>query len=567
MTEGRKTLGQILLEQKLITEEKLNQALRVQKESEEPLGEILINQGGVAEEAVLKALSIQLDIPFVKISTLKIDANVIKILPAKVATFFNVIPIDMDDDILTVAFNNPLDIEATDEIKLIVKKDIKLVLSTHADIREAIRRYYGVGAATVEHMVSEVAETFEVIDETGTAGEDIQDETLDPSVVKFVNQILSQAINDRATDVHIEPFDDELRIRYRVDGLLYNMAVPQNIRHFYSAIISRIKIMSDLNIAEKRLPQDGRIKIKRGDAVYDLRISILPTPFGESIDIRILTSTSVFLALSQLGLSDASLKILNKVIIRPHGIILVTGPTGSGKTTTLYACLSKLNSTATKIITIEDPIEYQQKGITQIQVLPKIGLTFANGLRSMLRHDPDIMMVGEVRDLETAELAIRTALTGHLVFSTLHTNDASGAMTRLLDMGIEPYLVASSVICVIAQRLVRIICPDCKEKVHAKHEIFQNKEIVLPDTDFDIYRGRGCDLCKHTGFKGRTGIFEMLEINDEMIELINERVSANIIKQKAIVQGMKTLRIDGWDKVIKGITTPEEVLRVTQDEK
>jgi type II secretory ATPase GspE/PulE/Tfp pilus assembly ATPase PilB-like protein len=387
----------------------------------------------------------------------------------------------------------------------------------------------------------------------------------DASIIKFVNQMLVQAVKDNATDIHIEPYEDELKVRYRVDGILYDIAIPQDIKYFKSAIVSRIKVMASLDIAEHRLPQDGRVKIKVGGEDMDLRISVLPTQFGESVDIRILSSSMLY-SLENLGLLASDLEILEKLIKKPHGIIFVTGPTGSGKTTTLYACLSKLNKKDSKIITIEDPIEYQIKGITQIQVHPRIGLSFAAGLRSMLRHDPDIMMVGEVRDFETAEITIRVALTGHLVFSTLHTNDASGGITRLLDMGIEPFLVASSVECFIAQRLVRLICPGCKVKVMPDKEILREFGIENNIDKLEIYEGKGCESCKFTGYKSRTAIYEFLVMNEEVRNLVLHRASSDQIKKKALQSGMHTLRMDGWEKVKKGLTTLNEVIRVTEED-
>jgi len=392
------------------------------------------------------------------------------------------------------------------------------------------------------------------------ATEDTEDLAEDASIIKFVNQILQQAYYDRATDIHIEPFENDLIVRYRIDGILYDATIPPTIKYFESAIISRIKIMANLNIAERRLPQDGRINIKVGNDDLDLRVSILPTPYGESVVIRLLTNKMLY-SLKELGLSQSDLTILEEMIKKPHGIILVTGPTGSGKTTTLYACLSKINNKELKILTIEDPIEYHLNGITQIQVHPKIGLTFAAGLRSMLRHDPDVMMVGEVRDLETAEITIRVSLTGHLVFSTLHTNDAAGATTRLLDMGIEPYLVASSVECIIAQRLVRLICPECKHPINDKKAIARLGGGISEDAQ--IYEGKGCDKCKFTGFRGRTAIYEFIMMNDEIRHLVLNHASADQIKKKAVAMGMVTLRQDGINKVLKGITTVGEVMRVS----
>jgi len=396
--------------------------------------------------------------------------------------------------------------------------------------------------------------------------EDVVQSADDASIIKFVNQILHEAFKDRATDIHIEPYEDELKIRYRIDGILYDTKVPPNIKNFQSAIISRIKIMANLDIAERRLPQDGRIKIKIEEDHIDLRVSIVPTPFGEAVVIRLL-SGDIFYGLENLGLLKRDLNVFEKLIKLPHGIIFVTGPTGSGKTTTLYAALSNINDKEKKILTIEDPIEYQLKGVTQIQVFPKIGLTFANGLKTMLRHDPDIMMVGEVRDYETAEITIRVALTGHLVFSTLHTNDAAGGVTRLIDMGVEPFLVASSVNAFIAQRLVRVICSKCKIEVKPNDEMLNELGISKKEAKkVKIYEGKGCEECKQTGYKGRTAIYEILVVTEPIREIILKRSSSDQIKKKAVSLGMRTLRQDGWEKVARGITSASEVIRVTQQE-
>lgn len=565
--KDRPLLGQLLIDLGKITEDQLGKGLIEQKKLRQPLGSTLVKLGFITEEEILKALAHQLDLPYVKLQDNNIDPQVIKKIPSRFVCYYKFVPLKEKDGVLTIAIDDPLDIKRLDEIKLTLKQPINPVISSLEDIMAAIREYYGVGAETVEEMLVggggiEIKEAF--VPER--KDEYIQDETIDPSVIKFVNQVMIEAIDGRATDIHIEPFEDELRIRHRIDGVLYKMVIPPTIKQFQSAIVSRVKIMSNLNIAEKRLPQDGRIKIRMENEEFDLRISILPTPFGESVSIRILSRGSLFLGLEQLGLSGEDSDKLNDMIKKPHGIILVTGPTGSGKTTTLYASLSKLNSMDRKIITIEDPIEYQLKGITQIQVLPKIGLTFANGLRSMLRHDPDIMMVGEIRDVETAEITIRTALTGHLVFSTLHTNDAAGAIARLLDMGIEPYLVSSSVEGIIAQRLVRIICPACKEEYVPPQEVIINFGVTNNAKGVKLFRGRGCAECKYTGYKGRTGVYEILVLSDEIRNLISSKVPANIIKRTALSMGMRTLREDGWQKMLKGITTIEEVLRVSQED-
>ncbi|MCK4462839.1 MAG: type II secretion system ATPase GspE [Candidatus Omnitrophica bacterium] len=558
-------IGQLLIQRKLIIIEQLERALSEQEKSGGLLGSALVRLGFITEEDLYQVLSEQFDTKYVRLKNIEIPHSVIAEIPAKFATHYKLIPISFRENTITVAMSNPLDIHTLDDLKLLLNRDIKTVLSSENDILDAIKKYYGVGAETIEKITPDLSKK-KPISVQSQVTEDIVKSADDASIIKFVNQILHEAYKDRATDIHIEPYEDELKVRYRIDGILYDTKVPPNVKNFQSAIISRIKIMANLDIAERRLPQDGRIKIKITDDEVDLRVSIVPTPFGEAVVIRML-STNIFYGLENLGLLKRDLEIFEKLIKKPHGIIFVTGPTGSGKTTTLYAALSRINDKEKKILTIEDPIEYQLKGITQIQVYPKIGLTFSNGLRTMLRHDPDIMMVGEVRDYETAEITIRVALTGHLVFSTLHTNDAAGGVTRLIDMGVEPFLVASAVNAFLAQRLVRVICPDCKAMAKPDKEILRELGIKKPDVSkVKIYEGKGCESCKYTGYKGRTAIYEILVVSEQIRELILRRVSSEQIKKKAVSLGMHTLRQDGWTKVTRGITTPSEVLRVTQEE-
>lgn len=561
------TLEEILSGESLVSAEQLSAGVKEWKKTGAPLGKVLVKLGFVTENALLETLSERLSIPYLQLSSNNIDPAVVSLIPARAVTHYGIMPVIEHDRRLTIAVSDPLDFEMFDELKLMLEDDFDLVISTEEDIAAAIKAHYGIGAETIERMIDESSEEIEIISAESGEGQDIDDETVDASVIKFVNQIITEAIKGRATDIHLEPFEDEFRIRYRIDGLLYEAAIPPAIRHFQSAIVSRMKIMASLNIAEKRLPQDGRIKIRMKEEEFDLRVSILPTSFGEGVNIRILSRSSLFLGLEELGLPPGDLSVLTGLIKKPHGIVLVTGPTGSGKTTTLYAALSTINSTDRKIITIEDPIEYQLKGVMQMQVLPRIGFTFANALRSMLRHDPDIMMVGEIRDLETAEITIRTALTGHLVFSTLHTNDAAGAVTRLVDMGIEPFLVSSSVEGIVAQRLVRVICSHCKEEFIPREEVLRGIRANADEAmDATFYRGKGCEQCRYSGYRGRTGIYEILVLNDEIMELVLGRVPSSTIRQKAQEAGMKTLRRDGWKKVRKGLTTIEEVLRVTQED-
>ncbi len=564
MLDGDKMkLGEVLIKHKVITQEQLNKALKEQEESGDLLGESLLKLGYVEEETMYyPILAEHLGIEYIDLKKTEVKPDALAQIPAKYAYYYKVLPLDFQEDVLTIALTNPLDIHIIDGISLVVKSKLKTVLASEKDILEALRKYYGVGAETIDQIMGSVESS-----ESSELGvEDIDDIGSEASVGKLLNQILLEAYKDRATDIHIEPYEKELSIRYRIDGALYDAKVPANILHFKEAINSRIKILSNINIAEKRLPQDGRFKVKVKDIDLDLRVSFLPTPFGESVVIRILNATRLY-SLEELGLVKSNLKLLDNMIKSPHGIIFVTGPTGSGKTTTLYSCLSRINKIDRKIITIEDPIEYQMRGITQTQINPRIGFRFKDGLRSILRHDPDIIMVGEVRDLETAEISVQVALTGHLVFSTLHTNDAASGVTRLLDMGVEAYLIASSVQCFMAQRLVRLVCPDCKVAEKISAEVIREFDLLPEEAEgLEVYKGRGCDNCKHTGYQGRQGIYEFLPLSDDIQEMIMSRATAAQIRTRAVEMGMKTLRQDGWEKIKQGMTTPSEVLRVTQEE-
>ena len=495
----------------------------------------------------------------VRLAHTQIAPEVIARVPAKFATHYHFVPIAATETSLQVAVADPSDVQTLDELKLLLGCDIEPVLADAREIQEAIQRHYGVGASAVERLLDTGLHEAAPV----TLTEDLTAKPDDASVISFVNQLILSAVRDRATDIHIEPFNQMLRVRQRIDGVMYEMSVPPELVRLHQAIVSRIKVMAQMDIAERRLPQDGRIKVRMEGQDLDLRISVLPTSFGESVEIRLLSSQMLF-SLEQLGLSGDQVEILTQLIQKPHGIIFVTGPTGSGKTTTLYACLSKLNAPNVKILTIEDPIEYQLTGITQLQVHSKIGFSFAQGLRSMLRHDPDIMMVGEVRDPETAEITIRSALTGHLVFSTLHTNDAAGGVTRLLDMGIEPYLVASSVLCFVAQRLVRVICASCREERPSEPGLVEEFGLAPGELPAVLPYGKGCQACKGTGYKGRTAIYEFLLVSEPIQQLVLKRASSHEIAQAAQGIGkMRTLRQDGWSKILRGFTTPQEVLRVT----
>jgi type II secretory ATPase GspE/PulE/Tfp pilus assembly ATPase PilB-like protein len=552
-------IGELLIQRGLITPHQLQQAIEEGRRSGEILGRVLVRLKFVDEEQMLSVLAQQMGLPWQQsLKGCPVSADLIKAVPAKFVWHYKFMPIRLEGQKLTIAVSDPLAVWVAEDLKLHLNFDVERVLTTEDEIISSIRRYYGVGAETVEEILARPSApvfqaqgvTESVIDSMGATDQDA-------SVIKLVNQLLLESVRSRATDVHLEIFRDHVSVRNRIDGILYDMRVSERIKHLYSAVVSRIKIVAGLNVVEKRLPQDGRSIIKVEDKPIDLRVSVIPSIYGENVVIRILPMHLLF-NLDDLGFLPEDRKTIEDLMRRPHGIIFLTGPTGSGKTTTLYACLSQLNRDAVKIITIEDPVEYELAGIMQIQVKPEIGLSFSNCLRSILRHDPDIMMVGEVRDLETAELAIRTSLTGHLIFSTLHTNDAPSGATRLLDIGIEPYLVASSVNAFISQRLVRMICPDCKEEV-------LNKEF-LPEhlRDMPVYRGRGCEKCQFIGYQGRTAIYEILPVRDEIRDLIVRKASSGEIRRKAQELGHRSLLDAGLEKVRAGVTTPQEVMRVAE---
>src|SRR3989338_1464935 len=557
-------LGEILLEKKLFFPQALEHALQEQKKTGELLGRALIRLGYISERQLLEGLAEHLQLPIVSLKQLAIDQQLVKKIPARFAWHYRCMPLRLAGKTVTLAMSDPLQVRPVDDLKVHYGLETDIVLSTEVEIQEAIQRCYGVGADTVGEIL-EAAPTNGPAAGAAASEEppaDLERMAEDASVIRLVNQLLLEAYRARASDVHIEPFRDELQIRYRIDGLLYDVPVPDEIRRFHQAIISRIKIMSGLDIVEKRLPQDGRIKVAVGQEEVELRVSIMPSLYGENVVLRLLPVKMLF-DLEKLGMVPDDLKTLERVIAKPHGVIFVTGPTGSGKTTTLYACLSRLNTPHRKIITLENQVENELKGVTQIPVAPKLGFSFMEGLRSMLRHDPDVMMIGEVRDRESADITIRMALTGHLVFSTLHTNDAAGSVTRLLDMGIEPYLVSSTVLGFIAQRLVRGICPDCKAIAAEPLALPHASKDQLPPT---VYKGKGCEACRMSGYRGRMGIYELLVIDEAVRDLIMEKAPAETIKQRMLQGRWKTMRQDGWQKVALGKTTVEEGLRVTMDD-
>jgi len=547
-----------------LTEEQLQLARSESVKQGITLLNSIMRLGIVSETQLLTTIADNIGLSFMDVSINDIDINALKTITANVASHYNIIPLKTFGNTIKIAICDPFNQDLKQEIELILDNshNVEFVLATSESIKKAIRKAYGVGAATVEQMVAA-----EDLNDTTTQNKDLIDESKahEASVIKLVNQILADAISAGATDIHIEPYEDDLRVRYRIDGVLHSAGVPNTVRFFREGITSRIKIISGLDIAEKRLPQDGRAQVDLLNNKFDLRISILPTRHGEAINIRILPQSTLISDLPSLGMARNEVAKLKKIIAKPHGIILVTGPTGSGKTTTLYTCMNLLKDTDSKILTIEDPVEYDMPGIVQMQVHPDIGFTFARALRSMLRHDPDIMLVGEIRDLETAQTAVRTALTGHLVFSTLHTNDAASAITRLLDMGIEPYLAASSIEAILAQRLVRVICPDCKEPYEPESEIATAiRSMARLDRLPVVYRGRGCTKCRFTGFQGRTAIAELLLLSDEIREMTIARKHSNEIDAQACREGMTSLFLGGVDKVRQGITTYEEVLKATK---
>ncbi|MEI8345018.1 MAG: ATPase, T2SS/T4P/T4SS family [Candidatus Omnitrophota bacterium] len=554
----------LCLQEKQVSSDTLNRAIPKFKASEKSLLDILVTEFGVDVQGLYRVLSSRMGYTTLDLESAPIESAAIEKVPIKIASHYGFMPVRFEASSLVIAVDYPFNLKTIDEIRLQLGVTIAQVLSPKAQIVQAIKRYYGFAANTVDRIVSAM-EPIELIESGNIPIEQIDKLASDASVINLVNEILFDAFGKRSTDVHFEPYRGDFRLRYRVDGVLYDINLSQKARQLIQPILSRIKIMANLNIVERRLPQDGRAIVKVKNENLDLRISSIPTPHGESIVIRILPTQMIF-DLKKLGLSQKNVTLLEGLIRKPHGIILLTGPTGSGKTTTLYACLNRLNSNMIKIITIEDPVEYEIQGITQIQVMPKVGLDFAKGLRSMLRHDPDIMMVGEIRDYETAEIAIRAALTGHLVFSTLHTNDAASGFTRLLDIGVEPFLVASSVEAIIAQRLVRTICQKCRCEDSGLKPEFRKRiasELGIRESEVKAFRGAGCETCNKTGYFGRTALHELL-LNDERIrELVGQKACSNEIKAHAVSRGMETLVSDGWRKVLEGITTIGEVINVT----
>ena len=549
---------QVLVEKGLVTVEDIDTAERLREDQGLRLDEALIQNGALSEQDFLKVMGERLDFEIVDLPNATIEDEAIRSLPSRFVYRNHLAPIARENGMLKVATSDPFDLYVFDEIKLLTGLQVSPVLAPRDEIDKVIKDHYGVGGDTVEEMTGDD-------DLALTGSEDDSQDLLqmaqEASVIKLVNEIILEAINERASDIHIEPFERTLSIRYRIDGVLQEAAVPPQINRFKSAIISRVKILSNMNIAERRLPQDGRIKFSVGSRQVDVRVSVIPMIFGEGVVMRILDKTNVLYSLTELGLDEETFEQFETLIEKPHGIFLVTGPTGSGKTTTLYAALNAIVGPEKKVITTEDPVEYNLEGVNQIPVDHKVGMSFAMGLRAILRHDPDVVMIGEIRDLETAQAATQASLTGHLVLSTLHTNDAASAATRLIDMGVEPFLVSSTLSGVMAQRLVRVICPTCKTEINPK-DAGLPKNMKWPK-GAKVFTGSGCRACRSSGYRGRTGLYELLTMNEELGERIIDRVASSELVRIGRANGMRLLSEDGWLKVRNGVTTPDEVLRVT----
>lgn len=516
-----------------------------------------------SEEDVLRWLAGEYEVPFNDLEGIEPDKALLAQFPARVLLKEELLPLSRDNGSVRIATSRLFSTEGIDTLKSLTGLHLEPVLAPSEVLQKEIKKQLGVGADTIDQLEEEAS--LEVLDEDADSDGDLDAAAEDASIIRFVNQVLKDAIELRASDIHVEPFEDELRIRYRIDGVLQDTSVPAQIKKFQAAIVSRIKILSHLNIAEKRLPQDGRIKLRLETMDVDVRVSIIPMLHGEAVVMRLLRQDNNLRGLEDMGMNTREVDIFRRILALPHGIALVTGPTGSGKTSTLYTALNQINDSVRKIITIEDPIEYQLKGVNQIGVSEKAGLTFAGGLRAILRHDPDVVLVGEIRDQETAQIAVQASLTGHLVFSTLHTNDAPSAVTRLIDMGVEPYLVASSLEAVLAQRLVRLLCPVCKtEDTSAETVALKNRISQIKDAT--VYKAEGCESCRNMGYEGRHAIFELMELNSEVREMILTSCSSGQIREGARRGGMLTLAEDGWRLVKQGITSPEEVMRVTKDQ-
>ncbi len=569
MAYGRPLLGTILEEKAGLSLESLEAGLKAQQEKGERLGETLVRLGVVREDEVLQALAHQLSLPLLPhLDSATVDLDLIRRVPIGFARRYKMLPLRVEQGRVLVATADPLETGALDDLRLLLGKAIAPVLTPTPTLLSCLNQVYDQTSApaTAEQVIEDLA-AVQSLDQLASEfhePEDLLDSTDEAPIIRLVNSVMSQAVKQRASDIHMETFPKGMVIRYRIDGVLYPVLSPP--KRLQASLVSRLKIMAGLDIAEKRLPQDGRLGIRTAGKDVDIRVSVLPTAHGERVVLRLLEKENRLLNLAEIGLSPDAVHTVQQLIHLSHGIVLVTGPTGSGKTTTLYAALSQINAPDKNIITVEDPVEYQLPGVGQVQVNPKINLTFANGLRSILRQDPDVIMIGEIRDVETAEIAIHASLTGHLVFSTLHTNDAAGAMTRLIDMGIEPFLVASSVVAVLAQRLVRRICPSCRHPYRPSNEELAQLGLPVTTDQPTFYRGVGCATCSQTGYRGRAGIYELLLVDDDIRRSVVAKADSSAIKQVAIGKRMRTLKEEGAAKVWQGLTTTEEVMRITQHE-
>lgn len=560
-------LCEILLRNGAVHAEQVAEALELQRIRPKRVGEILLDLGYVEEEQVLRALGEQFDIPYEPDLSEQVDSSLTTKVPISFIREYSMVPYKQNGNGYLVAVNDPVNLLPLDDLRLLLDGNVSPVLCGKADIKRIIDGYFEQQSENAAEMIDSItmadSDEYKSLETIGSE-RDLLDLANEAPIIKLINLVITGAVKERASDIHIEPFEREVRVRYRIDGVLYEkFTVPRGQQ---AAVTSRVKIMADLNIAEHRLPQDGRIKIRLSGKEIDIRVSIIPIAHGERVVMRILEKGSFLFSLEQLGMEERDHKQLDKIILSSHGIVLVTGPTGSGKSTTLYAALQRVNSPEKNIITVEDPIEYQLEGIGQIQVAPKIGLTFAAGLRSILRQDPDIILVGEIRDLETAEMAVQASLTGHLVFSTLHTNDSAGAITRLVNMGIEPFLVTSSTIAIQAQRLVRRICGECRQPYRPEPETWSDLGVEPPGGDHILYHAVGCKKCSDRGYRGRMGIFELLIMTPKIQEMALQGADSNAIKREARKFGMRTLREDGANRAKLGLTSAEEILRVTRND-
>jgi type IV pilus assembly protein PilB len=560
---AQRRLGQILVDLGYLTEDQLWDILEAQKQSQgEILGQVAIRMGFVSEGQVTEALAEQWGMPVVNLSETTIPAKALELVPQTMADVYKIVPISLKDNVLTVAMADPQNLGALDDLRSMLGVEVRGAVSNAKDVEAAIARQYAGREESIEDIINKLEEDAPEGSGIKSRAHDLTPDGDEAPIRKLLNMILLLAIKDQASDIHFEPFEDEFRVRIKADGMLYELVPPP--RHLANAIVSRIKIMSELDIAERRLPQDGRIELNVGGHQVDLRVSVLPTLFGEAVVMRVLDRTVVQLDLNKIGMDANTLTRFRSVIKRPNGIVLVTGPTGSGKTTTLYSALNELNDIETKIITTEDPIEYDIDGLIQVPVNPDIQVTFATVLRAILRHDPDTILVGEIRDFETAEVAIQSALTGHLVFSTLHTNDAPSTITRLRDMGIEPFLITATVEAVLAQRLVRKICTECRTQFEPSDELLMELQLPIAQArKYKFYYGRGCQRCNNSGYKGRCGIYEMLDVTDDIRDLVSSNANVDEIRNFARGQGMTTLREAGLKLIFDGVTTIDEVVRET----